>query len=539
MNYTYALKLLDLNKNTTLEELQKRYKELIKKYHPDNNLNNQAQATENIKEVINAYMVVKKHLQKNYNLFERKKLSKKRKIIKEYIYEENSNDEFLEKYQLLEKNIVFLTLSRIDESKNNDDLQEIIDNFYECITNNIRNMIEEYIQINAIETKNIKTMLLEIKKSTIIEAYKEVNKIVTEITKEEIKELISKYKNYPYYDKVKKYILNIIHIALEEPYEVNKIGKLDKIILRFFDEYDRTIKNNSVKLQRLLNKLKDYKGINEYKLIEEDIKKASFIIDRKNFIKEYKKINSKIKNIIKSKEIEKLKEKDFFNIFLSEYYNYIYIYYENSTSHDKNRLKEQIYKLFMLSQLFENIDNLELDVIILLKKLETVSFEEVSKLINMILYGKKINYENIFFHRFGLGISEMVLVDDIDKNNISYKEGQNMIRYLDCDTFKFNFISLKKFIKSSKFVGRRMSINDEYFNDTKTYLALLENDSYLLLCNDELSNFLIIDKSIEYELGEKVIKEIDREFIYDKILTFLKNEDAEYKNTSIKCKKYK
>ena len=147
MNYTYALKLLDLNKNTTLEELQKRYKELIKKYHPDNNLNNQAQATENIKEVINAYTVVKKHLQKNYNLFERKKLSKKRKIIKEYINDKNSNDEFLEKYQLLEKNIVFLTLSRIDESKTDDELQEIIDNFYDCIYNNIRIMIEEYIKI--------------------------------------------------------------------------------------------------------------------------------------------------------------------------------------------------------------------------------------------------------------------------------------------------------------------------------------------------------------------------------------------------------
>lgn len=539
MNYTYALKLLDLNKNTTLEELQKRYKELIKKYHPDNNLNNQAQATENIKEVINAYTVVKKHLQKNYNLFERKKLSKKRKIIKEYINDKNSNDEFLEKYQLLEKNIVFLTLSRIDESKTDDELQEIIDNFYDCIYNNIRIMIEEYIKINAIETKNIKTMLLEIKKSTVMEAYKEINKILTEITKEEIKKLISKYKKYPYFDKIKKYILNIIHMVLEESYEVNKIEKLDKIILKFFDEYDRTIKNNSAKLQRLLNKLKDYESINEYKLIEEDIEKASFIIDRKDFIREYKKINSNIKRIIKSKEIEKLKEKAFFNMFLSEYYNYIYTYYKNSTFHDKNRLKEQIYKLFMLSQLFENIDNLELDVIILLKKLETVSFEEVSNLINMILYGKKINYENIFFHRFGLGISEMVLVDDIDKNNIFYKEGQNMIRYLDCDTFKFNFISLKKFIKSSKFVERRISINDEYFNDTKTYLALLENDSYLLLCNDELSNFLIIDKSIEYELGEKVIKEIDREFIYDKILTFLKNEDAEYKNTSIKCKKYK
>ena len=50
--------VLNVNKNSTKEEIKKSYKKLAMKYHPDKNMNNKEEAEKKFKEVAEAYEVL-------------------------------------------------------------------------------------------------------------------------------------------------------------------------------------------------------------------------------------------------------------------------------------------------------------------------------------------------------------------------------------------------------------------------------------------------------------------------------------------------
>lgn len=63
-----AFKLLKLSQDSNIEQIKKKYRELVMKHHPDkydNNPDNHKIATRNLQKLNNAYSVLKKH--KNFN----------------------------------------------------------------------------------------------------------------------------------------------------------------------------------------------------------------------------------------------------------------------------------------------------------------------------------------------------------------------------------------------------------------------------------------------------------------------------------------
>lgn len=79
MDYNHAIKLFGLDNSFTLEELKRKYKELLKKYHPDNNSSKDASQKTN--EVINAY-----NLLKNYVSTKKQVIDKKIMIIQQMLF---------------------------------------------------------------------------------------------------------------------------------------------------------------------------------------------------------------------------------------------------------------------------------------------------------------------------------------------------------------------------------------------------------------------------------------------------------------------
>lgn len=181
--------------------------------------------------------------------------------------------------------------------------------------------------------------------------------------------------------------------------------------------------------------------------------------------------------------------------------------------------------------MLENIDMLSIEELGLLKKIENTSFNDAEKLLNMILYGNKIKYTEIFIsnnkNHMGETVSynDIVLIENIDERNISYRSlDDTKNKELLINVFNKIYVSLKDIINASTFSGKQIFLNKNKYSNISNPIVLCSYLYYQLVVSSDYNEFVIINKlSVDYKLGEKVIEEMDKEAIYDIILEISKN----------------
>lgn len=552
MDYNYAIKLFGLDNSFTLEELKRKYKELLKKYHPDNNSSKDASQKTN--EVINAYNLLKKYVtynEDNDNMksddnikFEKSKDFLKEIIINKYFKEIEIEPNQLYTYYLYEqKKLVYDALLAISKAKSNSELLKIAEELKKNVKTNINNMI-----INLIKNFNIQNMdiIKTIKNlsnqcDNILDAYCEYLKILNELNTKLDSKLdlkIQSFKNLDFYDKLESKILEIKKHALNlnNIFFINQtdllVEEFEKKVNELFKTYELKLKKDRTKIKEIIEKLKKYQDSIAYFKIKDDKLKDKCtellsLTGEDNFDIKYKEVNDELDELIKEMKKNKIKQNNIFNKLVKEYYSKVE---SLNLIGDLTQIKNETEKLNKIIKIFENLDTLNLQAINLLEQLENASDSEIDKTLNMILYGSIIEYDDIFFDAT---TCEVVIVEDIDESNIFYRLiDESSIKAIDFSNFKDKFLSLKNLINISNFVGKQIFLEDERFQSINGDIVLFDNFFYKLVVSNDFKSFTIINRLYgSYKIGsEVVIEEISKDEIFNMISNIAKN--AEYKQDS-------
>lgn len=551
MDYNHAIKLFGLDNSFTLEELKRKYKELLKKYHPDNNSSKDASQKTN--EVINAYNLLKNYVstkktsnrQKDNDnttdvILQKEKEELKQKIEKKYLKKQvNLFNVTYVYYNNKQKEIVCDALYSILKATSHLELLKITKDLKFKVNIIILDMISELNKKSPVQNRNVKKRINNLQNfcDNVYDIFYEYNKIIEEFNKisSKLDLVIEKFRNYVFFDKLELKILTRKDEMLKSEYLLDFpekiISNFEKEVNDIFKEYERKIKCDRIKIKEIIKKYQD--SIAYFKTKDDKLKdKCTELLSltgEDNFDIKYKEVNDELDELIKEMKKNKIKQNNIFNKLVKEYYSKVE---SLNLIGDLTQIKNETEKLNKIIKIFENLDELSIEALTILEMLKDAKSDDIDKYINMVLYGKEIGYDDIFLYKNASQTHEVVIVENIDENNVFYRAVDDFeINKLPTFNFKNEYISLKKFINESEFIGKEIFFENNKFGNINNPILLCRYIWWELIISNDYKEFMIIDTFVDYNIGsEQIIEEISKDEIYNIISHIVKN--AEYKQDS-------
>ena len=452
MTLNEALKILELNKNFTEEELKKSYHKLVLIYHPDNfpeKTKENLEATERIKEINEAHDVIKNYLDNN-NINDIN-------FIKLYItkcikdldnYKDKTNNPKLEKYN---KKIDFIIQEFIDYSNSITNYLKLDIKYKECLQKILKifqNVIDDFIEENNLNelifygiNKNIKNL------NTLYQKLMEGLKYIETLNND-----LKKYEYKPGYQNLKSEIEDIkvpfLHDLVIKNYKTyqDMFNDFEKIVVTLFNKY-----NNSLLLTNyLINDIETFKKYINEDNVDEIYKSTLKILKTlKNDNQDHFTLDINIDKLeTYKKRYRAIKE-------LSLTLNYIDdIIKENNSN--TNITKKNEFINFIQETIFKEK-----------KTFTTAIFANEAKLANINVISDSYNILSSYYH------SPIRIYINKD-----YRRNKNEISFLKIVEISYEYITLR-YIGGKKAHKTITILKDEFI---KNYILL----GYLLYCDSKV-----------------------------------------------------
>lgn len=558
-----ALRILGLDEYASEEEIKKAYRNLAKKYHPDNFTEGsfeQKKAIEKMQEVNNAKDTLDKIMkngdkQNNYQQSRNYQQSymdieKYKKEMVEKLSRYNSSNSSINDLTNYHNEIVLIIFNFESYIKDFTNKQKI-DNAYNLFKISIKDIFEK-LKLDFFKK-------YEINESTIIETinyecnleefYKQLLKIkekydLKEIYRKKIEQDLHDYKLRVGYDYLKEYIeigINNILIRLKTNNYTNyeeELKKGKKEIDEVFDLYFSYITQfNEIRKFLDSESLTNIKISEIYTLFKSTWDRFNNHTSLYDTGENLEKINSLIEEYKKHKQL--LKELQSLN----EHIKTIINNYNNalqSFTYPAELAKAEL-ATKLLNEVFETIRQAEKGLVSIdsckqLINLKFINYDEDKSILNSV--NGMNNSKNIYIRNCAINSFNDIALGKIiaeDNNNVTIQgiTYLNIFNQLEKETFqrkKFNemYISLENFLKNAKFCGYQEDI-------INSYIIIYSNDLFNLVYNLNTQSILVNQKK---EISKKFCSESipfkDINYTIDYIDNFLKQKEKELEDCKIK-----
>lgn len=527
MSLNEALKIFELNKNFTEEELKRRYHKLVLENHPDNfpeGTKENLEATEKLKKINEAHDVIKNHLDNNnVNDINFIKLYITKCIKDLDNYKDKTNNPKLEKYN---REINLIILEFVDYSNDITDYLKLDIKYKECVQKILK--IFEKVVDNFVEEHNFNELIfygIHKNSKNLTTLYKKLMEVLKYI--ETLNNDLKKYESQSGYQNLKSeiedfkvpFLYNLV-IKNYKTYQ-DMFNNYEKLVIALFNKY-----NDSLLLaNQLITDIETFKKYINDDNVDEIYEATLKIL---NTLKKDEQYNFSLDRNIDKLETYKKSYIAIKQLCLT--FNIIEDITKQNNSYTDIIKKNEFIKFVQEATFKEK------------RRFATAIFSNEAKLANINVISDSHNILDGYYY------SPMRIYINKD-----YRKNKNEIDYLQIVEINYEYITLKyiggknankiitiakdEFINNYILLGYLLYCNSKVLYDKNNKALIFINDKYNIVYSYETNTMKININNSNTIQNNKLIEWNLSQNLFDEIQKIIANVEHQLEQDDIVCKK--